>query len=117
MIPRRAILCLGLSQLVCWGISFYLIGSFGEAIAADLGWSRSLVHGGFSAALVMMGLVSPLVGRAIDRRGGRHVMVAGSLVMAAACAGLHNGMTGLRVNDTAPVSGFVLITLGRLNRF
>ncbi len=47
-VGRRTIVCLGISQLVCWGISYYLIGVFGELIAADLGWSRTLVYGGFS---------------------------------------------------------------------
>ena len=88
MIPRRTVFCLGLSQLVCWGISYYLIGAFGDLIAADLGWSPSLVYGGFSAAVVVMGLSSPTVGRAIDRHGGRAVMVAGSGVTAGGCIAL-----------------------------
>lgn len=79
---------LGLSQLVCWGISYYLIGVFGERMVAGLGWSPALVYGGFSAALVAMGVVSPAVGRTIDRRGGRAVMSAGSLLLALGCLGL-----------------------------
>src|SRR5262249_35554718 len=63
-------------------------GGFGDLIIADLGWSRSVVHGGFSAALVVMGLVSPLAGRSIDRYGGRPVMVAGSMISALGCARL-----------------------------
>ena len=82
MIPRRTVLCLGLSQLVCWGVTYYLIGVFGDAIAADLGWSRSLVHGGFSVALLVMALASPPTGWLIDRHGGRTVMVAGSVLAA-----------------------------------
>ena len=82
---RRTVICLGLSQLVCWGITYYLIGALGELMAADLGWSRSLVYGGFSASLLVMGLSSPLVGRLIDRYGGRQVMVAGSGLIALGC--------------------------------
>jgi len=88
LVSRRTVVCLGLSQLVCWGVSYYLIGAFGDAIAADLGWSPSVVYGGFSAALAVMGLSSSAVGRAIDRHGGRAVMVAGSGVTALGCAGL-----------------------------
>lgn len=88
MIPRGAVLRLGLSQLICWGISHYLIGVFGEAIAADLGWSRTRVYGGFSLALLVMGLASPAVGRAIDRLGGGRVMAVGSLLCAIGCTGL-----------------------------
>lgn len=86
MIPRRVVLQLGLSQLICWGITYYLIGVFGEAMAADLGWSRAVIHGGFSAALVVMGLSSPAIGRLIDRHGGRPAMAAGSGFAALGCA-------------------------------
>ena len=85
MIARRTVICLGLSQLICWGISYYLIGIFGEPIAAEMHWSRPLVYGGFSAALVVMGLTSPLTGSFIDRYGGRRVMVAGSVLTALGC--------------------------------
>lgn len=87
-ISRWTVLWLGLSQLVCWGVSYYLIGVFGERIAAELGWSRAVAYGGFSAALVVMGLASPAIGRLIDRRGGRPVMAAGSLLLALGCLGL-----------------------------
>lgn len=88
MITRWLVLWLGLSQLICWGISYYLIGGFGDLIAADLGWSRSLVFGGFSASLVAMSLVSSMTGRFIDRHGGRAVMTAGSCLLALGCVGL-----------------------------
>ena len=87
-VPARVVWALGMSQLVCWGVSYYLVGLFGEAMAADLGQGLPAIHGGFTLALVVMGLVSSAVGRAIDRRGGRAVMVAGSLLMAAGCVGL-----------------------------
>lgn len=88
MITRRLIWALGSSQLVCWGISYYLIAVFGEAIAAETGWSLTVVYGGFSAAIVVMGLVSPVVGRVIDRHGGRPVMVTGSVLIALGCTAL-----------------------------
>lgn len=88
MIRRSTVLCLGLSQLVCWGVTYYLIGGFGERMVSDLGWSRERVYGGFSLALLVMGLVSPLAGRLIDRHGGARVMAAGSLLAALGCAGL-----------------------------
>jgi MFS family permease len=77
---------LGISQLVCWGISYYLIGVFAQRMTADLRWAPALVQGGFSAGLVTMGISSPAVGRLIDRRGGRPVMVAGSCLTALGCA-------------------------------
>lgn len=88
MIRPRTVLILGLSQLVCWGITYYLIGAFGHLIAAELGWSMALVHGGFSVGLGVMGLVSARVGRLIETHGGRHAMVAGSLLTVLGCLGL-----------------------------
>ncbi len=88
MISRGIVLRLGLSQLVCWGVSYYLIGVFGDVIADDFGWSRDLVFGGFSVALLAGGLSSPLAGGLIDRHGGRSVMAAGSLIMALGCLAL-----------------------------
>ena len=79
MITGRIVAALSASQLVGWGVTFYTVGVFGDRIVADTGWSRGTVHAGFSLALMVMGLVSPAVGRAIDRAGGRRVMAVGSL--------------------------------------
>jgi MFS family permease len=79
MIAGRVVAALSASQLIGWGVTFYTVGVFGDRIVADTGWSRSVVHAGFSLALLVMGFVSPAIGRAIDRAGGRNVMAAGSL--------------------------------------
>ncbi|MFB9262622.1 MFS transporter [Bradyrhizobium erythrophlei] len=107
MIARRVVVALGLGQLVSWGVTYYLIGGFGEQIAADLGWSRDVVYGGFAASLLVMGLSSPLVGRLVDRRGGRDVMVAGAVVNAAGCAGL-----ALSHHVEAYVGSWIVLGLG-----
>ena len=103
-VPRLTNLCLGLSQLVCWGISFYMIGALGDDIVADTGWSGTLVYGGFSAALVVMGLCSPLIGRIIDRQGGRPVMVGGSILIAVGCVDL-----ALAYNRAVYLAGWVVL--------
>lgn len=88
MIRRRTVACLGLSQLINWGVTYYLIGGFATRIGAETGWTPTVVHGGFSAALLVMGLSSGTIGRLIDRHGGRPVMAAGSILGAAGCLGL-----------------------------
>ncbi|QPF87610.1 MFS transporter [Bradyrhizobium genosp. L] len=88
MIARRVVAAVGLGQLISWGATYYLIGGFGEQIGADLGWSRDVVYGGFAAALLVMGVTSPLAGRWVDRRGGREVMIVGAVLNAVGCAGL-----------------------------
>lgn len=88
MIAGRSVLWLGLAQLISWGITYYLIGGFGDAMIADLGWGRGAVYAGFSVALLVMALASPQAGRWIDRHGGRRVMAAGSVLNAAGCLAL-----------------------------
>lgn len=85
MIARGIVLRLALAQLVAWGVSYYLIGVFGTAIAADLGWGAAEVHGGFALGLAVTGLAAPFAGRLVDRHGGRWVMIAGAVAMAAGC--------------------------------
>lgn len=88
MIPARVVGALAATQLIGWGVTFYAVGLFGERMVADTGWSRATVHGGMSLALVVMGIVSPWVGRWIDRAGGRAIMTVGSLLSALGLVGL-----------------------------
>ena len=67
MIARGIVLRLALAQLVAWGVSYYLIGVFGTAMAADLGWGAAEVHGGFALGLAVTGLAAPFAGRLVDR--------------------------------------------------
>ena len=85
VLGSRHVWCLGLAQLINWGVTFYLPGAFAQAMAADLGWSRSLVFSGLSLAMLVMGLVSPLAGWSISRYGGRRVMLCGALLNAMGC--------------------------------
>ncbi len=88
MISRRTVVCLGTAQLIAWGTSYYLIGVFGEHIAATSGWSRGFIYGGFSVGLLVMGFASAWAGGAVDRHGGLPVLASGSLLNAAGCLAL-----------------------------
>jgi MFS family permease len=52
-------------------------------MSADLGWSNALLSAGFTLGAVVGGALSAIVGRMIDVRGGREVIVTGSFVGAA----------------------------------
>jgi predicted MFS family arabinose efflux permease len=80
--PWRAVLVLGVTQILAWGALFYPQVLTMPLIAADHGWSASFTMGGFSLALLVAGLVSPHVGRLIDRYGGHRIMPVGSLLAA-----------------------------------
>jgi MFS family permease len=80
--PWRAVLVLGITQILTWGALFYPVVLTVPLIAAEYGWPASFAMSGFSLALLIAGLVSPLVGRLIDHHGGHWVMAAGSLLAA-----------------------------------
>ncbi len=80
--PRRVVIgALGLTQILAWGTSYYLLAVLGKPIAADTGWSLSIVVGGLSLGLLAGSLASPAIGRMIDHKGGRPVLAASSLLL------------------------------------
>jgi MFS family permease len=74
---------LGTTQTLAWGSSYYLPAILAEPIAQGLGLSRAMVFGVFSGSLLLSAFLGPAVGRAIDNRGGRGVLVLSNLVLAA----------------------------------
>ena len=74
---------LGIAQILAWGSSFYFPAVLAEPIVADTGWSLGWVVGGVSIGLLVAGLIAPRVGSIIERRGGRSVLAASSLLYAA----------------------------------
>jgi MFS family permease len=99
------ITALGIAQILAWGTSFYFPAVFAEPIVRDTGWSLGLVVGGTSLGLLVAGLISPQVGRLIDRHGGRPVIMASSLLYAA-------GLAVAGVAPTLPVYLFAWVLIG-----
>ena len=96
-LDRRVVIsALGVAQILAWGTSFYFPAVFAPAIVADTGWSLGLVVSGASIGLLVAGLISPQVGRLIERHGGRPVLIASSLSFAA-------GLTGVGLAPNLPV--------------
>jgi predicted MFS family arabinose efflux permease len=107
-LDRRAVItALGFAQILAWGTSFYFPAVFATAIVADTGWSLGLVVSGTSIGLLVAGLISPQVGRIIDKHGGRPVLLASSLFYAAGLAG-----AGLAPNLLFYLFSWMLIGLG-----
>lgn len=66
--------CLGV--MAGFGSLFvYTFSVFVKPLAADFGWSREAISGGFAIAAVTLGLSSPLLGRWIDRIGPRQIIL------------------------------------------
>jgi predicted MFS family arabinose efflux permease len=79
---------LGSAQTLAWASSYYLPAILADPMAADIGVSRVVVYGAFSASLLISAVLGPAVGRAIDRRGGRGVLAWSNAVLAAGLVGL-----------------------------
>ncbi len=82
--PRWLVVgALGTAQILAWGMSYYLIAVLAKPIDDATGWGLSWVVGGLSIGFLVSGVVSPRVGRLIDRFGGRPVLIASALLLAA----------------------------------
>lgn len=77
------VVLLGTAQTLAWASSYYLPAILAEPIAADLGLAPSAVFGAFSVALLAAAALGPTAGRLIDRWGGRPVLAASNVVLAA----------------------------------
>ena len=73
---------LGTTQTLAWASSYYLPAILAGPIAAGLHVSKSLFFGFFSVSLLLQAALGPAIGRAIDRRGGRGVLMLSNLVLA-----------------------------------
>lgn len=82
MTTRRMTVAIGFTQTLAWATTFYVPATMVGVASADLGVSPTILLGGFSLALLVTGLLSPWVGRRIDRLGGRGVLAMSSVVTA-----------------------------------
>src|ERR1700688_5119917 len=77
------ILALGPTQTLAWASSYYLPAILADPIARDLGVSSNWIFAAFSGSLVISAVRGPRVGRQIDLFGGRPVLTASNLTLAA----------------------------------
>lgn len=107
MASQRAaqVIAIGLAQMVAWASSTYLPAMLATPMASDHGLAPSWVFAAFSCALGTMALLGPAVGRVIDRQGGRRVLCASNLVLAA-------GLLVLGVSSSTAILFFGWSVLG-----
>lgn len=79
---------LGTAQTLAWASSYYLPAMLAAPMARDLGVSMPTVFAAFSAALIVSALLGPRAGSAIDRWGGRPVLMGTNVVFALGLSGL-----------------------------
>lgn len=85
---RLIVPALGVTQILAWGSSYYLPAVLAQPISVDTGWPLTWVVGGLSLGLLVSGLAAPFVGRLIHHHGGRPVLAASAVLLAAGLLGL-----------------------------
>lgn len=84
----RVVLAVGTAQTLAWGSSYYLPAVLADPVSASLGVTRAWFFGAFSGSLVLMAVLGPAIGRRIDARGGRKVLIASAYALSAGLAAL-----------------------------
>jgi len=98
---------LGTAQTLAWASTYYLPAMLATPMARDLGVSTPTVFAAFSAALIVSALLGPRAGSAIDRWGGRPVLMTTSVVFALGLAGL-----GLAQGPVGLFAAWVVLGVG-----
>lgn len=109
IIPSRRVIvsALGFTQIMAWGSSYYLPAVIAPAVAANTGWPFAWVIGSLSLGLLVAGLISPHVGVAIERHGGRN-----TLAFSAGCLGAGQLVLAVSPNLVVFVIGWLVMGFG-----
>jgi MFS family permease len=79
---------LATAQMLTWAGAFYLFPALLGHWESEFGWSKQELSGAFTLALLLSAIVSPMVGRAIDRGFSLYVYPTSALFAALFLAGL-----------------------------
>lgn len=110
VLPRNrsryvVVTALGLTQILGYGTSFYLLAILATPIQIETGWTLPQIYAGLSIGLLAAGLSAPLIGRYVDRLGGRPVLAFGSLCFAL-------GLAGVGLSTNIVIYGLAWLVLG-----
>jgi predicted MFS family arabinose efflux permease len=81
---------LGIAQIISWGTLYYSFPLIAEAMAKDLGLTRSETYGAATIGLLVSSMSAYPIGVAIDRAHGRMVMSGGAILAALLLLGWSN---------------------------
>ncbi|GEL17085.1 MFS transporter [Pseudonocardia asaccharolytica] len=90
---RRVLAVLCVTEIVSWGVLYYVFPVLAPSIAADTGWSLSTITAAFSTGLVVSAAVGIPAGRWLDRIGPRPIMTVGSMLAVPAVLGIATAPT------------------------
>lgn len=85
----RVVLAACLGVMAGFGSLFvYTFSVFVKPLTGEFGWTREAISGGFAIAAVTLGVISPLLGRLIDRFGPRRIILPCITIYVCAIASL-----------------------------
>ncbi|MGI5283528.1 MFS transporter [Nonomuraea polychroma] len=82
--PARMIGALAITQTAGYGVLYYAFAVFIPPMSRDLNAGVAQLTGAITLAVLVSGVVAPVIGRWLDRHGGRGLMTVGSALGAAA---------------------------------
>ncbi|WP_421787816.1 MFS transporter [Hyphobacterium sp.] len=95
--PLRPIsIALGITQIVAFGTSFYLLGVLAIPISESTGWPLPWIAGGMTLGALAGATISPTVGEQISKGRGRKTLALSSVLFAA-------GLLVIASSSTLPV--------------
>ena len=108
-LPEYSLLLAGLAltRIIGWGSIYYSPSVLAGYFAREIGLGPTVIFGGITILLVIGALVSPMLGRHLDRRGTRQVMALGAVISA-----LGLGLLALAQGPISYLSTWVVIGVG-----
>ena len=79
----RIVTVVGAAQIISHAGAYYLAAVMAVPASIELSISSATVYAGLSLALAVSGLAGPTAGKLVDRFGGRPVLIASNLLLAA----------------------------------
>jgi MFS family permease len=79
----RIVTVVGAAQIISHAGAYYLAAVIAAPASVELSISSATLYAGLSLALAVSGLAGPTAGKLVDRFGGRPVLIASNLLLAA----------------------------------
>ncbi len=78
----KPVLGLGITSTIGYGTLFYSFTIMSLEFENEFSWNKSFIFGIFSLGLLLGGLISPFIGKKLDKHGARIIMSMGSFLAA-----------------------------------
>jgi predicted MFS family arabinose efflux permease len=87
-LPEYSLLLAGLAltRIIGWGSIYYSPSVLAGYLQREIGLSPTTIFGGITILLVIGAVISPMLGRHLDRRGTRQAMALGAVISAVGLA-------------------------------